>query len=101
MDQPLPRPAPARLSTRSSHLPAEPGSPPVEWMIRGGLTAYPDALAMMESRVADIAAGNAPEAVLLVEHPPLYTAGTSARSADLTDPDRFPVFDAGRGGEYT
>lgn len=101
MDQPLPHTIPARLSTQSSHFPATIGTPPVEWTIRGGLTSYPEALALMEARVAAIAAGEAPEAVLLVEHPPLYTAGTSARTEDLTEPDRFPVFDAGRGGEYT
>ncbi len=101
MDQPIAQSAPARLSTRSAHFPAVSGTPPVDWLIRGGLTPYPEALAWMEARVAAIAAGEAPEAVLLVEHPPLYTAGTSARADDLTDPNRFPVFDAGRGGEYT
>ncbi|MCM2505356.1 lipoyl(octanoyl) transferase LipB [Aureimonas altamirensis] len=101
MDQPIAQSAPARLSTRSAHFPAVSGTPPVDWLIRGGLTPYPEALAWMEARVAAIAAGEAPEAVLLVEHPPLYTAGTSARTDDLTDPNRFPVFDAGRGGEYT
>ncbi|MEX6507663.1 lipoyl(octanoyl) transferase LipB [Jiella sp. M17.18] len=75
-------------------------SPPVAWTVLEGLTAYSDALALMESRVAEIAAGTAPETVYLVEHPPLYTAGTSARPEDLLDP-RFPVFPAGRGGEYT
>ncbi len=55
----------------------------------------------MESRVADISAGRAAEAVWLVEHPPIYTAGTSARAADLTDPGRFPVHATGRGGQYT
>ena len=66
-----------------------------------GLTPYPDALAAMEERVAAISGERATEAVWLLEHPPLYTAGTSARPADLTDPDRFPVFTAGRGGQYT
>ncbi len=101
MDQPIAPSAPARLSTHSSHFPAASGTPPVDWLIRAGLTPYPEALAWMEARVAAIAAGEAPEAVLLVEHPPLYTAGTSAHADDLTDPNRFPVFDAGRGGEYT
>jgi len=78
-----------------------PGSPPVEWLIAPGLTAYPDALAFMEHRVAAIRTGTANELVWLVEHPPLYTAGTSAAADDLLQPDRFPVFDAGRGGEYT
>ena len=66
-----------------------------------GLSPYVETLARMEARAAAIAAGTAPEAVWLLEHPPLYTAGTSARSADLTDPDRFPVHVAGRGGQYT
>jgi lipoyl(octanoyl) transferase len=73
----------------------------VDWIISDKLVEYPDALAHMQSRVADIHAGSAPEQVWLLEHPPLYTAGTSADPADLTDPDRFPVFDAGRGGQYT
>jgi lipoyl(octanoyl) transferase len=77
------------------------GSQPVEWRIEEGLTPYPDALAVMEARAAAIRDEGAPELVWLVEHPPLYTAGTSAQPKDLVDPDRFPVFDAGRGGEYT
>jgi lipoyl(octanoyl) transferase len=75
--------------------------PPAEWVVATGETPYPDALATMEERAAAIAAGNAGEMVWLVEHPPLYTAGTSANIEDLVDPDRFPVFNAGRGGEYT
>ena len=66
-----------------------------------GLAPYAETLAAMEQRVADIAAGTAPEAVWLLEHPPLYTAGTSSRVEDLTDPTRFPVYVAGRGGQYT
>ena len=73
----------------------------VEWITSKGLTPYPDALRIMEDRANAIAAGEANEAIWLVEHPPLYTAGTSAKSADLIDPDRFPVFEARRGGEYT
>ena len=73
----------------------------VEWIISKGLTAYPDALRIMEERANAIAAGDANEAIWLVEHPPLYTSGTSAKVADLIDPDRFPVFEARRGGEYT
>ncbi len=73
----------------------------VEWMHLPGLSDYAATLAAMEARVADIAAGRAGEAVWLLEHPPLYTAGTSARPEDLTDPDRFPVHVAGRGGQYT
>jgi len=72
-----------------------------EWTISDGLTPYPDALQHMQARAAAIAAGTAAEQIWLLEHPPLYTAGTSANPADLLDPDRFPVYDAGRGGEYT
>lgn len=74
---------------------------PVEWMIADGLTAYEDALAFMEARVAAIRDQGASELVWLVEHPPLYTAGTSAKESDLLTPDRFPVYQTGRGGEYT
>lgn len=72
-----------------------------EWIESAGLTPYSDAVAWMEARVAQIAAGTADEAIWLLEHPPLYTAGTSAKPADLRDPDRFPVHAAGRGGQYT
>ncbi|SMY09197.1 Octanoyltransferase [Flavimaricola marinus] len=72
-----------------------------EWITADGLTPYPDALAFMEARAEAIRAGTAPECIWLVEHPPLYTSGTSARIEDLTDPDRFPVFEARRGGQYT
>lgn len=73
----------------------------VEWTISDGLTPYPDAISGMEARVEGIIKGQALEQVWLVEHPPLYTAGTSADTADLIDPNRFPVFEARRGGEYT
>ncbi|NOE26296.1 MULTISPECIES: lipoyl(octanoyl) transferase LipB [unclassified Ruegeria] len=73
----------------------------MEWKITDGLTSYDDAVAFMEARVAAIANGEAEECVWLLEHPPLYTAGTSARIEDLTDPDRFPVYESKRGGEYT
>ena len=73
----------------------------VEWITIDGLTPYEDALAFMEDRVAGIIAGTADECIWLLEHPPLYTAGTSAKPADLVDPNRFPVYDARRGGEYT
>ena len=73
----------------------------MEWSVLPGLAPYPETLAAMEARVAAISRGEADEAVWLLEHPPLYTAGTSARPEDLTDPDRFPVHVAGRGGQYT
>ncbi|MCE8518030.1 lipoyl(octanoyl) transferase LipB [Ruegeria pomeroyi] len=73
----------------------------MEWKITDGLTDYDEAVAFMEARAAAIAAGEAEECVWLLEHPPLYTAGTSARREDLTDPDRFPVYDSKRGGQYT
>ena len=73
----------------------------VEWLRSEGLVPYPEALAVMESRAEAIARGEAGEAVWLLEHPPLYTAGTSARLEDLRDPDRFPVHEARRGGQYT
>jgi lipoyl(octanoyl) transferase len=72
-----------------------------EWRSAPGLTPYPEALAAMQARVAAIRAGEAPELVWLVEHPPLYTAGTSASRDDLRDPGRFPAYDAGRGGQWT
>jgi lipoyl(octanoyl) transferase len=84
----------------TSMLPAN-GSAPVEWAISDEPVAYPDAVAAMEARVAAIRDGSARERVWLVEHPPLYTAGTSARDSDLLTPDRFPVFASGRGGQYT
>ncbi|ABV94117.1 lipoyltransferase [Dinoroseobacter shibae DFL 12 = DSM 16493] len=73
----------------------------MDWIISDGLVPYEDALATMEARVAAISEGRAPEMIWLLEHPPLYTAGTSADPADLTDPDRFPVHTARRGGQYT
>lgn len=77
------------------------GSPAVEWVSSPGLTEYSDAVSAMEARAAAIRESKAAERVWLVEHPPLYTAGTSARSQDLLQPERFPVFQTGRGGEYT
>ena len=73
----------------------------MEWRRAEGLTPYPDALAAMRARVDAIRAGTAKDLVWLVEHPPLYTAGTSANRADLRTPDRFPTYDAGRGGQWT
>jgi lipoyl(octanoyl) transferase len=72
----------------------------VEWQIRDGLTPYPEAVAFMEERAAAIASGRAAELVWLIEHPPIYTAGTSAKDGDLLDA-RFPVFKTGRGGQFT
>ncbi len=83
-----------------SFLPS-PGSPPVRWRVSEGLVDYQEALDIMEAEVAAIADGTAQELVWLLEHPPVYTAGTSANTADLLAPDRFPVFATGRGGEYT
>ncbi|HLI13271.1 MAG TPA: lipoyl(octanoyl) transferase LipB [Alphaproteobacteria bacterium] len=73
----------------------------VEWQVEDGPVDYPAAVAAMERRVAAIRAGTAPELVWLLEHPPLYTAGTSARAADLLAPMRFPVYKTGRGGQFT
>ena len=73
----------------------------VEWTHLPGLADYAETLAAMEARAAAIAAGDAAEAIWLLEHPPLYTAGTSAKPADLVAPDRFPVHPVGRGGQYT
>ena len=73
----------------------------VEWITSPGLVPYEVAVAEMERRVAAILAGTEDEAIWLLEHPPLYTAGTSARIADLKDPDRFPVYPSKRGGQYT
>jgi lipoyl(octanoyl) transferase len=73
---------------------------PVEWQVTEAPVSYADALAAMEARVAAIAAGSAAELVWLLEHPPLYTGGTSARREDLRAP-RFPVFATGRGGQFT
>lgn len=72
-----------------------------DWLTLPGLAPYAETLAAMEARAEAIARGDAPEAIWLLEHPALYTAGTSAKSADLTDPGRFPVHQVGRGGQYT
>jgi len=73
----------------------------IEWRTTPGRSPYADTLAAMEARAAAIRAGEARELVWFVEHPPLYTAGTSASADELLTPDRFPVFDTGRGGRYT
>ncbi len=77
-----------------------PGAPPVEWVVSPGLTFYPEALAEMDAQADRIAMGRAPERVWLLEHPPLYAGGTSAKTEDLLDP-RFPVYRVGRGGQFT
>jgi lipoyl(octanoyl) transferase len=74
---------------------------PVSWEISDGLVPYPDAMARMDAHVSGIADGHEAERVWLLEHPPLYTAGTSAHDEDLVAKDRFPVFKTGRGGQYT
>jgi lipoyl(octanoyl) transferase len=83
--------------TTFAHPPAGDG---VEWRVSDARVPYPDAVAAMEARVAAIAAGEAPELVWLLEHPPLYTSGTSGKPDDLLDP-RFPMFATGRGGQLT
>jgi lipoyl(octanoyl) transferase len=97
---------PDRATLATSPFAPRPGPaagdwPAVEWRVSEELVPYPDAVARMEARAAAIVAGTAPEEVWLLEHPPLYTAGTSARETDLLQPDRFPVFRSGRGGEFT
>jgi lipoyl(octanoyl) transferase len=87
----LEKPAPLMPSSHAA---------PVEWRISDVLVPYADAVAFMDARVAAIAAGMAPELIWLLEHPPLYTAGTSARATDLVDA-RFPVHKSGRGGQFT
>ena len=84
----------------SARFLARPGAPPVEWAVTDALVPYEQALAEMETRAAQIAHGEAAERVWLLEHPPLYTAGTSAKPGDLLDA-RFPVFETGRGGQFT
>lgn len=81
--------------------PLEHPAAPVEWRVAQGLVEYLDAVQEMEARVAAIRAGTATELVWLLEHRPIYTAGTSARPQDLLSPERFPVFETGRGGQYT
>lgn len=73
----------------------------MEWKISDGLTPYDEAVTFMEARAEAISKGEAEECIWLLEHPPLYTAGTSARVEDLKDPDRFPVYTSKRGGQYT
>lgn len=86
---------------RPRHLPAMASEAGIEWRSGDGLVDYDDALAFMEARVGAIQAGEAAECVWLLEHPPLFTAGTSADPAELINPLRLPVYEAGRGGRYT
>ncbi|HVI27562.1 lipoyl(octanoyl) transferase LipB [Hansschlegelia sp.] len=95
-----PAPSSRRDSLIGAFLPTA-AAAPVGWRVTDGLVGYQEAAGVMEARAAAIAEGRAPELVWLLEHPPLYTAGTSARAADLTQPDLLPVFPTGRGGQYT
>jgi lipoyl(octanoyl) transferase len=97
MSQAASPPAPA---VDTSAMRARADSPPVEWRVSEGLVAYEEAVAFMETRAAAIAAGEAHECVWLLEHPPIYTGGSSAKAGDLLDA-RFPVFRTGRGGQFT
>ena len=97
---PAARPA-SRLAVAPDTFLPGPGAEPVAWRISDAPVGYEAAVAAMEARAAAIARGAAPELVWLLEHPPLYTAGTSARAADLVAPDRFPVHRTGRGGQFT
>ena len=90
----------SRQSFDLSAFAQAPGTIAVEWQISDSPVPYPQAVEAMEARVAEIAAGRAAEMVWLLEHPPLYTSGTSGKSADLLDP-RFPIFASGRGGQLT
>lgn len=92
---------PLSLENKGNPLLGRGDDTPVEWAVSAGQVPYPAAVAAMEARAAAIAEGTAGELVWLLEHPPLYTAGISAKGADLIEPDRFPVFESGRGGQYT
>jgi lipoyl(octanoyl) transferase len=92
---------PASRNSLAVSFHPKPGSPPVEWHVTDGLTDYASAVAFMETRAAAIREGSENELVWLLEHPPLYTAGTSASDRDLIVPSGFPVHQTGRGGQYT
>lgn len=92
---------PLSLENKGNPLLGHGEDAPVEWAVSADYVPYPAAVAAMEARAAAIADGTARELVWLLEHPPLYTAGVSAKGADLIEPDRFPVFESGRGGQYT
>ena len=98
-DAPL-SPSPRLATAPAAFLPRD-GSPPVGWRVSDALVPYEEAVAVMEARATAIARGEANELVWLLEHPPLYTAGTSAKASDLVEPERFPVHQTGRGGQYT
>ncbi len=89
------------MTIASKRLADHTRAPQTEWRVSDQLVPYEDALAVMEARVDGIKRGDENELVWLLEHPPIYTAGTSSRREDLLDPDRFPVFQTGRGGQYT
>lgn len=91
--------SPRTTGARAGETPAV--QEPIGWALSSGLVGYESAVAAMETRAAAIAAGEAGELVWLLEHPPLYTAGVSAKDGDLLDPGRFPVFRSGRGGQFT
>lgn len=91
----------ADMALRSSISKSLLSTAPVRWEVADGLVPYPAAVARMEAEATAIAAGEASELVWLLQHPPLYTAGTSANAKDLLSPERFPVFPSGRGGQYT
>jgi lipoyl(octanoyl) transferase len=88
------------MTVRVSTAPARPDCAP-EWLASGTLVPYPEAVATMQAHIAAIRAGTGRDRIWLLEHPPLYTAGTSARQADLAEPDRLPIFATGRGGQWT
>ena len=92
---------PLSLENKSLPLLGAPDGAPIGWAVSTGYVPYPAAVAAMEARAAAIAEGTAGELVWLLEHPPLYTAGISSKPADLIAPDRFPVFESGRGGQFT
>lgn len=89
-----------RQNISANFLRSQSGPAPF-WRVEKALIDYPQAVEFMEARVAAIAAGKAPEMLWLLEHPPLYTAGTSAKPKDLLCPDQLPIFNTGRGGQYT
>jgi lipoyl(octanoyl) transferase len=92
---------PLNLENKALPLLGASEAAPVGWAVSTGYAPYPAAVAAMEARAAAIADGTAGELVWLLEHPPLYTAGVSAKPADLIVPGRFPVFESGRGGQFT